>query len=63
MLHVLCYNNEMENELFVLFLCVQIGEISRPIILDWVIAQHGRILEWTGRAFDLEVGHVLSRIL
>ncbi|RVX09139.1 hypothetical protein CK203_013911 [Vitis vinifera] len=60
MLHVLCYNNEMENELFVLFLCVQIGEISRPIILDWVIAQHGRILEWTGRAFDLEDWEPLS---
>lgn len=34
----------------------QIGEVAKPIILDWVIAQHERILEWTGRAFDLEVG-------
>lgn len=33
----------------------QIGEISRPIILDWVIAQHEHILDWTGRAFELEV--------
>ncbi|BBH03316.1 Protein of unknown function D [Prunus dulcis] len=33
-----------------------IGEVAKPIILDWVIAQHARILEWTGRAFDLEVG-------
>lgn len=38
----------------------EIGEISRPIILDWVIAQHGRILEWTGRAFDLEDWEPLS---
>lgn len=34
---------------------MQIGEIARPIILDWIIAQHARIMEWTGRAFDLEV--------
>lgn len=34
----------------------QIAEISRSIILDWVVAQHGRILEWTGRALDIEVG-------
>lgn len=33
----------------------QIVEVARPIILDWIIAQHSRILEWTGRAFDLEV--------
>ncbi|CAK9173062.1 unnamed protein product [Ilex paraguariensis] len=32
----------------------QISIIARPIILDWVIAQHARILEWTGRAFNLE---------
>ncbi|XP_034709140.1 protein unc-13 homolog isoform X2 [Vitis riparia] len=38
----------------------EVGEISRPIILDWVIAQHGRILEWTGRAFDLEDWEPLS---
>jgi hypothetical protein len=35
---------------------VQIGEVAKPIILDWVIAQNPRILEWTGRVFDLEVG-------
>ncbi|KAL0393499.1 UNVERIFIED_CONTAM: protein unc-13 [Sesamum latifolium] len=35
--------------------CKRIAEISRSIILDWVVAQHDRILEWTGRAFDLEV--------
>ncbi|KAL5748684.1 hypothetical protein ACOSP7_025728 [Xanthoceras sorbifolium] len=38
----------------------QIGEVCRPIILDWVIAQHSRILEWTGRAFDLEDWEPLS---
>ncbi|XP_009770723.1 protein unc-13 homolog isoform X1 [Nicotiana sylvestris] len=38
----------------------KIGEIARPIILDWVIAQHARILEWTGRAADLENWEPLS---
>ncbi|KAL5551787.1 hypothetical protein UlMin_001963 [Ulmus minor] len=37
-----------------------IGEVAKPIILDWVIAQHSRVLEWTGRAFDLEVWEPLS---
>lgn len=37
-----------------------IGEAAKPIILDWVIAQHERILEWTGRAFDLEKWEPLS---
>ncbi|KAI3468779.1 hypothetical protein Pfo_025442 [Paulownia fortunei] len=37
-----------------------IAEISRSIILDWVVAQHERILEWTGRAFDLEDWEPLS---
>ncbi|XP_044485853.1 protein unc-13 homolog isoform X2 [Mangifera indica] len=38
----------------------QIGEVCKPIILDWVIAQHAHILEWTGRAFDLEDWEPLS---
>lgn len=42
------------------FVHYQIGEISRPIILDWIIAQHARIMEWTGRAFDLEAWEPLS---
>nr|XP_028954074.1 protein unc-13 homolog isoform X2 [Malus domestica] len=37
-----------------------IGEVAKPLILDWVIAQHERILEWTGRAFDLEEWEPLS---
>ncbi|PQQ21385.1 uncharacterized protein Pyn_17972 [Prunus yedoensis var. nudiflora] len=37
-----------------------IGEVAKPIILDWVIAQHARILEWTGRAFDIEEWEPLS---
>ncbi|XP_057977083.1 protein unc-13 homolog isoform X2 [Malania oleifera] len=37
-----------------------IGEVSRSIILDWVIAQHEHILEWTGRAIDLEDWEPLS---
>nr|GFC33424.1 hypothetical protein [Tanacetum cinerariifolium] len=37
----------------------QIHKISRPIILDWLISQNDLILEWTGRAFHLEVGFVL----
>lgn len=38
---------------------MQIHKISRPIILDWLISQHERIMEWTGRAFHLEVGVLL----
>ncbi|KAL8106727.1 hypothetical protein AgCh_023473 [Apium graveolens] len=38
----------------------QLGKFSRPIILEWVIAQHARILEWTGRALDLEKWEPLS---
>ncbi|XP_057764080.1 protein unc-13 homolog isoform X2 [Salvia miltiorrhiza] len=37
-----------------------IAEISKSFILDWVVAQHERILEWTGRAFDLEDWEPLS---
>ncbi|PON58344.1 hypothetical protein PanWU01x14_167360 [Parasponia andersonii] len=37
-----------------------IGVVAKPIILDWVIAQHSHILEWTGRAFDLEDWEPLS---
>ncbi|KAL8543750.1 hypothetical protein ACS0TY_004350 [Phlomoides rotata] len=37
-----------------------IAEVSKSIILDWVVAQHERILEWTGRAFDLEGWEPLS---
>lgn len=37
-----------------------IGEVAKPIILDWVIAQYSRILEWTGRAFNLEEWEPLS---
>ncbi|GFQ01344.1 hypothetical protein PHJA_002278300 [Phtheirospermum japonicum] len=37
-----------------------IAEISRSIILDWVVAQQERILEWIGRAFDLENWEPLS---
>ncbi|KAL3499395.1 hypothetical protein ACH5RR_038488 [Cinchona calisaya] len=42
------------------FIHYQIGEISRPLILDWIIAQHERVMEWTGRAFDLEDWEPLS---
>ncbi|GJV03152.1 protein unc-13 homolog isoform X3 [Tanacetum coccineum] len=38
----------------------QIHKISRPIILDWLISQNDLILEWTGRAFHLEVWEPLS---
>ncbi|KZV40963.1 hypothetical protein F511_25688 [Dorcoceras hygrometricum] len=37
-----------------------IAEISRPVILDWIVAQHERILEWTARAFELEDWEPLS---
>ncbi|KAK9076709.1 hypothetical protein SSX86_005043 [Deinandra increscens subsp. villosa] len=38
----------------------QIHKISRPIILDWLISQHERIIEWTGRTFRFEVWEPLS---
>ncbi|XP_019055877.1 PREDICTED: uncharacterized protein LOC104612733 isoform X2 [Nelumbo nucifera] len=38
----------------------QIDEISGPIILDWLSAQYGHILEWTERAFSLEDWQPLS---
>ncbi|XVF10658.1 hypothetical protein REPUB_Repub07fG0201300 [Reevesia pubescens] len=38
----------------------QIEKVSGPIILDWVIGQHAHILEWTGRALDLEDWEPLS---
>lgn len=41
--------------------CMQIEKVSGPIILDWVIGQHTHILEWTGRALDLEVCFILNR--
>lgn len=41
------------------FICAQIEEIAKPFILDWVISQHSHILEWTGRAFDIEVSLIL----
>ncbi|XP_065858206.1 protein unc-13 homolog isoform X2 [Euphorbia lathyris] len=37
-----------------------IGEVSKPLILDWVISQHAHILEWTGRASDIEDWEPLS---
>uniref|UniRef100_A0A2P2M0R4 Uncharacterized protein MANES_01G065400 n=1 Tax=Rhizophora mucronata TaxID=61149 RepID=A0A2P2M0R4_RHIMU len=38
----------------------EIGEMSKPLILDWAISQHAHILEWTGRAFDIEDWEPLS---
>ncbi|KAJ8767614.1 hypothetical protein K2173_018172 [Erythroxylum novogranatense] len=38
----------------------QIKEISKPLILDWVISQNTHILEWTGRAFEIENWDPLS---
>ncbi|KAK9006423.1 hypothetical protein V6N11_035462 [Hibiscus sabdariffa] len=38
----------------------QIEKVSGPIILDWVIGQHAHILEWTGRALELEDWEPLS---
>lgn len=46
--------------LILLYSSLQIAEISKSFILDWVVAQHERILEWTGRAFDLEVFLILG---
>nr|XP_043606752.1 protein unc-13 homolog [Erigeron canadensis] len=59
-----CNSNDEENGVGLLsfneFDLYQIHNISRPIILDWLISQHERILEWTGRAFHLEVWEPLS---
>ncbi|KAK9716523.1 hypothetical protein RND81_06G239200 [Saponaria officinalis] len=38
----------------------QIGEVSGSFILDWVISQHEYILDWIGRAFELEEWEPLS---
>lgn len=38
----------------------QIENVSGPIILDWLIGQHSLIMEWTGRALDLEDWEPLS---
>ncbi|XP_051137356.1 protein unc-13 homolog isoform X2 [Andrographis paniculata] len=37
-----------------------IAEISKSLLLEWVVAQNDRILEWTGRTFDLEEWEPLS---
>ncbi|XP_010055606.2 protein unc-13 homolog isoform X2 [Eucalyptus grandis] len=38
----------------------QIEEVAGPVILDWIIAQHSRILQWTERAVELEEWEALS---
>ncbi|KAI4370060.1 hypothetical protein MLD38_018445 [Melastoma candidum] len=38
----------------------QIEQFAAPIILDWVIAQHTRIMQWTARTIDLEEWEALS---
>ncbi|XP_048131969.1 protein unc-13 homolog isoform X2 [Rhodamnia argentea] len=38
----------------------QIEEVAGPVILDWIIAQHSRILQWTERQLDLEKWEALS---
>ncbi|KAI9401334.1 hypothetical protein POPTR_001G108400v4 [Populus trichocarpa] len=52
--------NKLPNSFNQDFKHYQIGEISKPFILDWVISQHSHILEWTGRAFDIEDWEPLS---
>ncbi|XP_042503739.1 protein unc-13 homolog [Macadamia integrifolia] len=38
----------------------EIGEVSGPVILDWMDAQNEHILQWTERAFHLEDWEPLS---
>ncbi|XP_047340889.1 protein unc-13 homolog isoform X1 [Impatiens glandulifera] len=38
----------------------QIGEVCKPLVLDWIIDQQAHILEWAGRAFELEDWEPLS---
>ncbi|KAG5228365.1 protein unc [Salix suchowensis] len=52
--------NKMPNSFNQDFEHYQIEEIAKPFILDWVISQHSHILEWTGRAFDIEDWEPLS---
>lgn len=35
--------------------CVQIEKAVKPVMLDWLISQHDHILQWTRRAFEIEV--------
>ena len=51
------------NHIYYSFSYVQIGEVSKPIILDWVISQHSHILEWSGRAFDIEVSSIAIAVM
>ncbi|XP_059645069.1 protein unc-13 homolog isoform X2 [Cornus florida] len=55
-----CEGNGLHSPCSQPFDLYQIGEVSRPIILDWVIAQSERILEWTGRVIVLEDWEPLS---
>ncbi|GLT40474.1 hypothetical protein SLA2020_146110 [Shorea laevis] len=38
----------------------QIEKVLGPILLDWLIGQHAHIMEWTGRALDIEDWEPLS---
>lgn len=38
-----------------LFVYVQIEKVVKPVMLDWLISQHDDILQWTRRAFEIEV--------
>nr|XP_027080493.1 protein unc-13 homolog isoform X1 [Coffea arabica] len=55
-----CQENGLTLQFSEEFIHYQIGEISRPLILDWIIAQNKRVMEWTARAFDLENWEPLS---
>lgn len=37
------------------FVYVQIEKVVKPVMLDWLISQHDHILQWTRRAFEIEV--------
>lgn len=55
----LCIDNfvlQRHNETFLM----QIEEVAGPVILDWIIAQHSRVLQWTERAVDLEVEWIIQ---
>lgn len=38
-----------------IFVYVQIEKVVKPVMLDWLISQHDHILQWTRRAFEIEV--------
>ncbi|KNA18539.1 hypothetical protein SOVF_069820 isoform A [Spinacia oleracea] len=62
-LYSFSYHGNSSHQLFKVDLDhYQIGDVSASLILDWSISQHAYILDWIGRAFDLEEWEPLSSL-